>query len=175
MKLSRYYLVFGVVILIGLGMAAAGVFLLVQRETGTRAEATVINCTPTGYHGGEDCIGTWVTGGSLTDGGRVVTGSIDGATSSDLGKTITVTVDGDHAYTRSLTTPVVLLSIGLAAAVFMGVVVPLSLRRSASPAGAAYWKAAGLQHAFTGGATSGSEGLARTAVADDFRARAAAL
>jgi hypothetical protein len=52
-KLSRYFLTFGVVVLIGLGLVGGGVFLLVQRETGTRAQAKVIHCTKTiGRHGG---------------------------------------------------------------------------------------------------------------------------
>lgn len=59
-----------------------------------------------------------------------MTGPIDGATRDDLGKTIDVTVSGDRAYTRSLRTPIVLLVIGGAIVIFMGVVVPISLRRT---------------------------------------------
>jgi hypothetical protein len=129
--LSRYFVIFGVVVLIGLGLVGGGIFLLVQRETGTHARATVINCTSTASrYGGANCIGTWVVGDSVADGGRVVTGPIDGATRDDLGNTIEVTVSGDHAYIRSLTTSIVLLSIGLGIVVFMGVIIPLSLRRS---------------------------------------------
>jgi hypothetical protein len=63
-------------------------------------------------------------------GGHVVTGSIDGARRSDLGKTLDVTVRGDRAYTRSLRTPIVLLAVGFAIASFMGIVVPVSLARA---------------------------------------------
>lgn len=136
MKLSRYFLVFGAVILIGLGMTGGGIFLLVQRETGTRVQATVTSCTPFDRYGGGSCTGTWVVGGSLADGGHVVTGSIDGASRDDVGKELTVTVSGDHAYTRSLTTPIVLLVLGLGIVVVLGVLAPISIRRSArAPAG----------------------------------------
>jgi hypothetical protein len=130
-RLSRYFLTFGVVVLIGLALLAGGVFLLVQRESGARVRAMVLSCTSSASrYGGAHCIGTRVSGGSLLAGGHVVTGPIDGATRDDVGKTIEVTVSGDRAYTRSLRTPIVLLVVGLGISVFMGVVIPLSLQRS---------------------------------------------
>ncbi len=97
-------------------MIGAGVFLVVQRETGTRVRATVTGCVQTGAGRTQatDCTGTWVVGGDLVGGdGRVVVGKVDGATRSDIGKTIDVTLRGDTAYTRSLKLPLLLIGLGL--------------------------------------------------------------
>jgi hypothetical protein len=100
-------------------MAAAllwpGIFFLVQRQTGTRALATVAECETTGAGRYETthCSGSWVIGGSLLDGGHVVVGSVNGAGQSDVGKTIDVTLRGDEAYTRGLTLPLLLIGLGL--------------------------------------------------------------
>lgn len=106
----------GVVLVTALALVGAGVFLIVQRETGTRAKATVQDCASSGGSRNHRtvCTGSWVVGGSLVGGGgHVVVGRIDGAVSSDVGKTIDVTASGDHAYTRSLALPVLLLVPGL--------------------------------------------------------------
>jgi hypothetical protein len=87
----------GAVLAGGLALAGGGVVLLVQRETGTRARATVTGCTVSGSGRYErtDCTGTWVVGGTLVGGsGRVVVGTIDGVEASDVGKTIDVTAGG---------------------------------------------------------------------------------
>jgi hypothetical protein len=102
-----------------------GVFLLVQCETGTPAQATVDDCetTGTGRYQRTDCSGTWVVGGSLFDGGHVVVGTVDGADESDVGKTIDVRLHGGTAYSQSLTTPLVLIGFGVApaaAAILLG-------------------------------------------------------
>ncbi|HEY4348892.1 MAG TPA: hypothetical protein VGM80_15015 [Gaiellaceae bacterium] len=106
----------GVVAAAALACVGAGIFLIVQRETGVRARAEVTNCVESGGSRNHrtDCTGTWVVGGSLADGGRVVVGTVEGADSGDVGKTIDVTVSGDHAYARSLTLPIVLIALGLA-------------------------------------------------------------
>ena len=248
-QVTTLWLAFGVVALIGLGMLGGGVFLIVQRETGTRAQATVVGCGPGGRYGDSNCYGTWVVGGSLISGGQVVTGPIDGASSDDVGKTLDVTIRGDHAYTRSLRLPIILLVLGVLIAV-VGILVPASYARqrrrtaAAAPvsapvassggdrpveeiarrmralrqegrlaeaaalvddlgpysvadddfdtslgaavlaaygdqlaatdpaaADAAYHRAAGLQIAFAGGASSGSEGLSRSAIAAEFESR----
>ena len=115
-------------ILAGLAMAGGGVFLLVQRETGERVKATVTDCSGSGKY--ETCNGSWVAGGSLVGGkGHVVLGTIDGATSTDVGHELDVTVDGDRAYTRSLNVPIILLAIGGFIA-GVGIWLPFSLRRS---------------------------------------------
>lgn len=105
--------------LITIGMAAAllwpGIFFLVQRQTGTRASATVAECETTGAGRYESthCTGSWMVGGSLLDGGHVVVGSVNGADQSDVGKTIDVTLRGDEAYTRGLALPLLLIGLGL--------------------------------------------------------------
>lgn len=102
-----------------IGMAATllwpGIFFLVQRQTGTRALATVSECETTGAGKYESthCTGSWIVGGSLLDGGHVVVGSINGAGQSDVGKTIDVTLRGDEAYTRGLALPLLLIGLSL--------------------------------------------------------------
>jgi hypothetical protein len=99
----------------GLAIIGAGIFQLVQDETGTRAEATVKEChglTTQTTH--ETCTGSWVIGGSLINGnGHVVVGDISGATDSDVGKTLHVTVRNGTAYTRGLLIPIVLIGVGI--------------------------------------------------------------
>ena len=97
-------------------MSGSGVFLLVQRQTGTRAVATVGRCDVTG--GGRyrtaHCTGTWVVGGPLVGGGgHVVFGTIDGVDTDSVGKTIDVTLRGDTAYSRGLALPLTLVGVGL--------------------------------------------------------------
>jgi hypothetical protein len=110
----------GVVVLIAAALIAAtmigaGVFLIVQRQTGTRALATVGDCEASG--GGRyrsvHCTGTWVVGGSLIGGGHVVFGTIDGVDTDAVGKTIDVTLRGDTAYARGLALPLLLIGLGL--------------------------------------------------------------
>jgi len=109
----------GSVVVMMIGMATAllwpGIFFLVQRQTGTRAMATVDECKTHGAGRYEriHCTGTWVVGGSLLDGGHIVVGSINGADQSDVGKTLDVTLRGDEAYTRGLALPLLLIGLGL--------------------------------------------------------------
>lgn len=112
--------------LAGLGMCGGGVSLVVQRETGTRARATITECQPAdvGTHGSYECTGTWVAGGSLLKGGHVVRGAVEGAEPSDVGRSIEVTLSGDRAHTTSLTTAIILLALGL----FVAIVAALMLR-----------------------------------------------
>jgi hypothetical protein len=117
----------------GLALACGGVVLLVQRETGTRARATVTGCrvSGSGRYERTDCTGTWVVGGTLVGGsGHVVVGTIDGSEASDVGKTIDVTVSGDHARSRSPVLPIVLLGLGLVV-LAGGVVLVRTARRAA--------------------------------------------
>jgi hypothetical protein len=90
------------------------VYQVIVRETGERASARVTECHKSGGRYRSDvCSGTWVAGGSLLAGGRVVLGTIDGADSGDLGRTIDVRLSGDRAYTTSLRVPIILIVIGL--------------------------------------------------------------
>jgi hypothetical protein len=107
-------LVVGLFLLGGLGMVAGGVYQVVVRETGERASAKVTECHESGGRYRSDvCAGTWVAGGSLLDGGHVVLGTIDGASSGDLGHTLDVRLSGDRAYTTSLRVPIILIVLGL--------------------------------------------------------------
>ncbi|MDB5073577.1 MAG: hypothetical protein JWM87_4688 [Candidatus Eremiobacteraeota bacterium] len=96
-------------------MIGPGIFLIVQRETGTRAVATVGDCQVlgTGKHERTHCNGTWVVGGSLLAGGHVAYGTINGARKDDVGKKLDVTLRGDSAYTRDLKLPAILIGLGL--------------------------------------------------------------
>jgi hypothetical protein len=101
--------------LIAASMIGAGAFLLVQRQTGTRAVATVGDCVTSG--GGRyrsvHCTGTWIVGGPLIGGGHVVFGTIDGVDTESVGKKIDVTLRGDTAYSRGLALPLLLIGLGL--------------------------------------------------------------
>jgi hypothetical protein len=122
-----------VVLVVALACLGGGVFLIVERETGTRAKAKVTECVESGGSRLHriDCTGTWVVGGSLVGGGgHVVVGPIEGAESSDVGKAIDVTLSGDHAYTRSLVLPILLLGLGLLLAVLGGLAVIKPRRRT---------------------------------------------
>ena len=92
-----------------------GIFLLVLRETGPRAVATVSECTVTGSGRFRrvDCQGSWTIGGSLLEGGHIMVGTIQGAETTDVGKKLDVTVRGDTAYSRDLKLPLLLIAFGL--------------------------------------------------------------
>jgi hypothetical protein len=96
-----------------------GIFLLVQSTTGTPAQASVDSCETTGAgrFARTECSGSWIVGGSLLDGGHVIVGTIQGADESDAGKTIDVMLHGDDAYSRSLTTALVLIGFGAVPAI----------------------------------------------------------
>jgi hypothetical protein len=114
--------VFIVFVLTAVGVLGGGIFLFVQRETGTRAQATVTEChvVSTGLHATDECSGTWVVGGSLLDGGHVVIGDVQGAERRDIGKTLDVTVRGGTAYTRGLGLPIGLTAGGLIGTIGLG-------------------------------------------------------
>ncbi len=97
------------------GVLGGGIFLLVQRATGTRTQAHISSCDASGAgkYRRVHCEGTWTIGGALTRGGHVVVGTVDGVDIGDVGKTVDVTVRGDTAYSRSLVLPIVLVVLGL--------------------------------------------------------------
>jgi hypothetical protein len=126
--------VFAVVFLGGLGMLGGGIFLIVVRATGEQATARVIEChTSGGRYRSDVCQGTWVAGGSLLAGGHVVTGTVDGADSGDVGKTLEVRLSGDRAYTTSLRVPIILIVIGLAVTAFGVRLLTIARRRRVTP------------------------------------------
>jgi hypothetical protein len=110
-------------VLTAVGLMAGGIFLIIQRQTGTRARATVTEChvVSNGTHASDECSGTWIVGGSLLGSGHVVIGDVQGAESRDVGKTLDVTVRGDTAYTRGLGLPIGLTAGGLIGAIGLGV------------------------------------------------------
>lgn len=113
------WLLVGIFVIFAAILLTPGIFLLVQRQTGIPAQASVDECetTGSGRYESTHCSGSWIVGGSLLEGGHVVVGTIDGAEQSDQGKTIDVMVHGDTAYSRSLATPLVLIGFGLCPAI----------------------------------------------------------
>jgi hypothetical protein len=105
-----------IVLLAGLASFGGGVYLIVQRETGTRVAAMVTDCVESGGSRTHrtDCTGTWVVGGDLVGGGgHVVVGTVQGAGTGDVGRTIDATASGEEAYSRSLVLPILLIVLGL--------------------------------------------------------------
>lgn len=125
--------IFVLVVMLALtaGVLGGGIFLLVQREVGTRTQAHVTGCdaSGTGKYRRVHCEGSWAVGGSLVHGGHVVVGTVDGADTGDVGRTIDVTVRGNTAYSRSLVLPIVLVVLGLLPAAGLFVVVRGLFRR----------------------------------------------
>jgi hypothetical protein len=119
-------------LLIGGLMIAPGVWLIVQRQTGTRAMAKVEDCdvVGSGEYRNVYCTGSWTVGGSLLEGGHVVVGKIDGVDDDAVGKTIDVTVRGDTAYSRGLIVPSILIGAGVGWSLL---VIPLWRTRVRSP------------------------------------------
>jgi hypothetical protein len=97
----------------GLGMLFGGTFLIVVQETGTPATARIIECHKSGGRYRSDvCTGMWTVGGSLIENGRMVTGTVEGADSGDLGKSLDVRLSGERAYTKSWRVAIILLVLG---------------------------------------------------------------
>lgn len=99
----------GAILLVGAVLVVNGVRGVVRARTGERVRATVTECVDSGRARNRrtDCTGTW------TAGGRVVVGTVQGATSDQVGRTVDVTVEGDTAYTRDLRLPLLLTLLGL--------------------------------------------------------------
>jgi hypothetical protein len=137
----RWMLVYVVVVALicAVVMIGAGTWLLVQRQTGTRAQAIVTQCHTHGAGRYErvHCDGTWTIGGSLLDTGHIVVGDVDGADTSDVGKTIDVTLssDGQTAYTRDLRLPILLIGFGLVPAAGLVIAGAVQLRKRRTPPG----------------------------------------
>jgi hypothetical protein len=114
--------IFIMFVLTAVAVLGGGIFLIVQRQTGTRASATVAEChvVTSGMHATDECSGSWVVGGSLLAGGHVIVGDIQGAERRDIGKTLDVTVRGGTAYTRGLGLPIGLTAGGLIGTVGLG-------------------------------------------------------
>lgn len=107
-------LVWLIVLAIPAALVGGGGYLLYQRASGTRVDATVLECGLSGsvvvgsstYR--EDCVATW------TIDGRVVTGPFVGGNGErDVGDTVPATVRDGTAYSRSLGLPILLIALGL--------------------------------------------------------------
>jgi hypothetical protein len=126
-------------LIVAIAMTWPGIFLIVQRETGVRMKVKVDDCevSYTGYQNRYvHCTGTWVLGGPLLEGGHVVVGTIEGAETDDIGKTIDVTLspDGETAYTRDIRLALGLIVVGVITAFGFLWWVRLMLRARAAPA-----------------------------------------
>jgi hypothetical protein len=114
---TRGPLIVGVfLLLVGAGMTFGAYATYRDQHSGTPGKARVASCTGrTGrYGGGIHCSGTWVTGGSLLDGGRVVFGHIENAGRSDIGDTVDVRIHGgDHATIPNIRVTIILALLGI--------------------------------------------------------------
>jgi hypothetical protein len=109
--------IFGVFALFFLGV---GLYDYDIQKNGKAAQATVTTCrvSATAKAGSKTiCTGTWSTGNVL-QGGEVVTGHVEGASKSDVGKRVDVRLRGQTAYVESLRFAYIMLAIGLAIALF---------------------------------------------------------
>ena len=118
MERKRGTLIAAVIILALGGLLIFGGFSKYADATsGTSGKAKVTSCTKAVntkyYKKAATCTGSWTTGGSLLDGGRISVGRIEGASSRDVGKTIDVRIHGsDHATVPGLGTPITQIMIG---------------------------------------------------------------
>jgi hypothetical protein len=114
---NRALLVIALVILLGgAGLATGAALTYSDQHSGTPGQAKIGDCS--GHYGRYDtgvrCTGTWVTGGSLTAGGKVVIGSVTGADRDDTGKTLDVRIHGsDHATVPDTRTTIILAALGV--------------------------------------------------------------
>ena len=128
-------------LLVSASVTAIGAIQLYHAETGTATTATITSCedyAPGRAASGDVCTGTWVAGGPLGAGGNFVSGTVEGASDRDLGKTVSVRVSGGTAYLRSLSMPVFVLAFGVGLLVLIPALRLISRRRTAARRGAAY-------------------------------------
>jgi hypothetical protein len=117
MKRSRALLMVVVVLLLGgVGLSFGAVASWSDQHSGTPGKAKVAFCTghEGRYAGGVHCRGSWVTGGSLAQGGEVAFGPVTGAGRGDVGHTVDVRIHGsDHATVPALRVSIILAALGL--------------------------------------------------------------
>jgi hypothetical protein len=122
-----------VLVLAGIGLSIGAVLSYNDQHSGEPGKAKVTSCTgKTGrYSTGLHCTGTWISGGSLLEGGHVVIGEIVNGDRGDVGKTIDVRVHGsDHATKPNLRVSIILALLGGPMAVFGLYLLFTSLSRS---------------------------------------------
>ena len=113
---TRGPLIIGIVLLlIGAGVCFGAYATYKDGHSGTPGKAKVTSCT--GHDSRYDslvCDGTWVTGGSLGDGGEVAYGQIKNATRDDIGHEVDVRIHGsDHATVPSSRLSIILAALGV--------------------------------------------------------------
>ena len=131
-----------VIILGGIGMSTGAVLSYEDEHSGEPGTAKVSSCTGhTGrYTTGVHCIGSWVAGGDLPEGGDVALGTITNADRDDIGKTIDVRIHGaDHATKPNTRIALILALIGGPMVLFGGYLLftILSSSRTATTRGSA--------------------------------------
>jgi hypothetical protein len=115
------------------GLIIGGIIDGHNRDSGERVLVKVTDChlEDAGQTTDEVCDGTWISGGPLLSTGHVVLGTIDGATSDDIGKTLHARAHGDHAYLPSHRIDYILIGLGsLMVATFLGVALTASEDRA---------------------------------------------
>lgn len=102
-------LVVAAVMLVPFVLVGAGAWLIIQRQTGEKVEASVVGCDlDIGYkRAAEYCTATW------TIDGQEFTGPLNNAGNLEAGDTVTATLRGDELYGRSLVLPLILIGLGL--------------------------------------------------------------
>jgi predicted enzyme related to lactoylglutathione lyase len=113
----RIPVVLGLVLLLGGAGLAFGAYASYRdQRSGIAGTAKVTSCSGHDgrYASGVHCTGSWVVGGSLLAGGRVVIGDITNADRGDVGNTIDVRIHGDsHATKPDLGVSIVLGLLGI--------------------------------------------------------------
>jgi hypothetical protein len=115
------------------GLIIAGIIDGHNRDSGERVSVKVTDChlEDAGQTTDEVCDGSWISGGPLLSTGHVVLGTIDDATSDDIGKTLQARAHGDHAYLPSHRIDYILIGLGsLMVATFLGVALTASEDRA---------------------------------------------
>ena len=124
-----------VILLAGVGLALGAVLSYNDQHSGEPGTAKVTACTGrTGRNApGIHCTGTWVAGGSLLAGGRVVIGEIVNGDRGDIGKTIDVRIHGtDHATKPNMRVSIILALLGVPMALFGVYMLLTTLARSST-------------------------------------------
>ena len=102
------------VALVSLGLVGGGLLVARHDRRGDATTAKVMGCEPR-YKLPPLCRGMWVEG-DLVDGGRVVSGTIEGVNRGDVGDEVAVRAQGDAAWTVSPRIPALLVGAGVAVA-----------------------------------------------------------
>jgi hypothetical protein len=128
----NFYILAGVMIVLGLGMIAGGSLAWMDEHSGTAGTAHVTGCTSHDFGprtgGSINCDATWVYKG------RVVHGYIENGRANQVGKDVSVRVHGtSHVTEQSYWVPIGLWVMGLFVVVTFVLVTRQVARRAAAP------------------------------------------